>query len=201
MANKQKRIRRTPEEARALILDAAEKSMAAEGPAGIRLQDVAQAAGVSHPTILHHFGSREGLVRALNLRTLEDLRAALVATMGEARSGDNSITRTFAAFRGGLAQRIVWLLQAADQVGGRLETFEAIVESLHAVRQRIARPGVEVDLADTRAIVHLTTVTALGDALIGPRMRQSAGEPEETGRARFEKWYSDLLELYIDSKT
>ncbi len=79
MPTGKKRIRRKPEDARALILDAAEKSMAAHGPAGIRLQDVAQQAGVSHPTILHHFGSREGLVRALNQRTLEDLKGALIA--------------------------------------------------------------------------------------------------------------------------
>jgi AcrR family transcriptional regulator len=50
-----KRIRRTPEEARRLILDAAEASMAIEGPAGLRLLTVAMQAGVSHPTILHHF--------------------------------------------------------------------------------------------------------------------------------------------------
>jgi hypothetical protein len=48
-----KRIRRTPEEARRLILDAAEACMAKAGPAGLRLQEVAEAAGVSHPTILH----------------------------------------------------------------------------------------------------------------------------------------------------
>jgi AcrR family transcriptional regulator len=39
---KEKRVRRKPEEARALILDAAQASMAADGPAGIRLQDVAR---------------------------------------------------------------------------------------------------------------------------------------------------------------
>jgi AcrR family transcriptional regulator len=79
LKQKQKRIRRTPEEARALILEAAEGTIAKTGPSGLRLQDVAKAAGVSHPTILHHFGSREGLVKALNLRTLEDLKAVLVA--------------------------------------------------------------------------------------------------------------------------
>ena len=45
--------------------------MAASGPAGLRLEAVAKAAGVSHPTILHHFGSREGLIHALNGKTVE----------------------------------------------------------------------------------------------------------------------------------
>jgi len=76
-----KRIRRTPEEARGLILDAAEACMAKAGPAGLRLQEVAEIAGVSHPTILHHFESREGLVRAVHLRSLAHLRDTLAEAM------------------------------------------------------------------------------------------------------------------------
>ena len=57
--------RRTAEETRAAILDAAERRLKASGPASIRLQDVAAEAGISHPAVLHHFGSREGLVQAV----------------------------------------------------------------------------------------------------------------------------------------
>ena len=56
------RTRRTADEARRLILDAAERQLAEVGPAGLRLQEVAKEVGVSHPTVLHHFGSREELV-------------------------------------------------------------------------------------------------------------------------------------------
>src|SRR5690606_21428412 len=69
-----KRIRRPAEEARRLILDAAEVRLAAQGPEGIRLQDIARDVGISHPAILHHFESREGLVRALIARTSKQLR-------------------------------------------------------------------------------------------------------------------------------
>ena len=73
-APKKKRIRRTPEDAQADILDAAEAVMSkGGGPAALRLADVAHQAGVSHPTILHHFGSREGLVHAINKRAFEKL--------------------------------------------------------------------------------------------------------------------------------
>ena len=142
MAAKKKRVRRRPEDARALILDAAEKSMAAHGPAGIRLQDVAKAAGVSHPTILHHFGSREGLVRALNLRTLEDLTRTVVERMAGARSGDDGIARTFAAYRGGLARRIVWSIQAEPPPApGQTPLFDNVVQGLHALRRRLCTAG------------------------------------------------------------
>lgn len=202
MAAKQKRIRRTAEEARALILEAAEKTMEKQGPAGIRLQDVAQAAGVSHPTILHHFGSREGLVRALNLRTLEELRNTLVGGMTTA-ARDDGVALTFQAYRDGIAQRVLWLMQSEDAPPpGRLETFESIVAALHEARKSFARPGHPPDIADTRHVVHLVTIAAMGDALLGARLRQSAGSAknERAAGAQFEKWLSDLIALFMRSK-
>src|SRR6201981_1464702 len=76
-----KRRRRTPEEARRLILETAQALIASTGPEGLRLQDIAAAAGISHPLILHHFGSREGLVRALTRQAVAELRDKLVAAM------------------------------------------------------------------------------------------------------------------------
>src|SRR2546421_10348142 len=67
------RSRRTAEEARRLILEAAEKRLIAGGPEALRLQDLARDVGISHPLILHHFGSREGLIGALIARRLEGL--------------------------------------------------------------------------------------------------------------------------------
>ncbi len=172
--------------------------MGADGPAGLRLQDVAKAAGVSHPTILHHFGSREGLVRALNLRSLEALAAGVLERMS-AQSGDEGIRSTFAGYRDGLAQRIIWLLQSEEPPPDpqRLSMFEEIVASLHKVRLSLARPGFVPDIADTRRVVHLTTIAAFGDALIGPRLRQAQGEQERAARTAFETWFSGLIELYI----
>src|ERR1700761_5761457 len=90
--------------------------MTVDGPAGLRLQDVAKAAGGSHPTILHHFGSREGLVRALNFRAVESLKTQLLATLGPRREGQDGIALSFAAYRDGLAQRLMWLLQSATDM-------------------------------------------------------------------------------------
>jgi AcrR family transcriptional regulator len=193
----EKRIRRRPEEAKALILDAAEASLKADGLAGLRLQDVARAAGVSHPTILHHFGSREGLMRALNLRSLEALKTSVIAQMGEARSGDEGVRQTFAAYRDGIAQRLLWLIQSATPPQAGVTTFDEIVQALHGVRQRMAEPGVVIDIEDSRAVVHLTAIAAFGDAVIGPRLRQATGPKERAARERFETWFSALLDLYM----
>jgi AcrR family transcriptional regulator len=200
LESKEKRVRRRPEDARALILDAAEAQMTVDGPAGLRLKEVARAAGVSHPTILHHFGSREGLVRALNQRSLEALRASVLAQLGSAEPGGDNIKRTFAAYRDGVAQRLLWLIQSGtEQTPGGLKLSEEIVDALHAVRVKFAAPGTVPDIEDTRAVIHLTTLAAFGDAVIGPRLRQGDGAKERAQRDRFEKWFAQLLDIYLSS--
>src|SRR3984893_5635360 len=105
-----KRARRTPEEARRLILETAQQLIARAGPEGLRRQEIAAAAGISHPLILHHFGSREGLVRALTQQAVAELRDKLIAAMGtSAYSAEEQLDRVFNAFRDGLAQRLAWL--------------------------------------------------------------------------------------------
>src|ERR1700683_947293 len=105
-----KRTRRTPEEARRLILEAAQAAIARTGPDGLRLQDIAAAAGISHPLILHHFGSRAGLVRALTREAAPELKDKLIAAITEGSfTVEEQLDRVFEAFRGGLAQRLAWL--------------------------------------------------------------------------------------------
>ncbi len=192
---KGKRIRRDPADARQLILDAAEAEMSAKGPAGLRLQNVARAAGVSHSNVLHYFASRAGLIEALNERTLDQLKSLLFALMKAAHSAtDDIIGPAFAAYRSGLAQRTLWVLQAPAKRGARtLPVFEELVEALHVRRVRGAAPGIVPDKEQTRAIVHLTTIAAFGDALIGPRLRGCTGADEPLARRRFEKWLGALL--------
>ena len=191
-----KRIRRTPEEARSLILDAAEACMAKAGPAGLRLQEVAEVAGVSHPTILHHFESREGLIRAVHLRSLGQLREVLAAAMTGANASIQPVAATFTAFREGLAQRLLWMLQSGPPpAGSALPIFEEMVDHLHAIRLRLARPGETIDVEDTRAMVHLTVVAAFGDAVIGQRLRRSpTPQADAEGARRFADWYAHLLD-------
>ena len=200
-ALKKKRVRRTQEDSQAHILDAAEAILArGGGPAALRLADVAHQAGVSHPTILHHFGSREGLVRAINKRGFEKLTGTTMEQMASARAGDEGLKATFAAYRDGLAQRTIWLMQSKEPPPPeRPELFEKVVDTFHQMRKRFAAPGVEPDLADTRAVLHLTTLAAFGDALIGPRLR-NAGAREGEERAAFERWYGALLEMYLTAK-
>jgi len=197
---KGKRQRRTPEEARLLILEAAQTLIARTGPEGLRLQDIAAAAGISHPLILHHFGSREGLVRALTRQAAAELRDKLVAAMASGEySLEQQLDRVFDAFRDGLAQRLAWLT-AVDPGGGPEETqpiMRDIADSLHARRLAAAPPGTAIDRSDTDCLIYFVAVAAFGDALFGARLRRSAGLPvtTETDR-RFRLWFAELIRAH-----
>src|SRR5437667_4104100 len=192
-----KRARRTPEEARQLILETAQQLIARAGPEGLRLQEIAAAAGISHPLILHHFGSREGLVRALTQQAVAELRDKLIAAMGSAEySLEQQLDQVFDAFRDGLAQRLAWLA-TIDRDGEPARTatiMRDIADSLHARRVATAPPGAVPDRADTESLVHLIAVAAFGDALVGARLWRNAGLPvTRDTEQRFRAWLAALI--------
>jgi AcrR family transcriptional regulator len=198
-----RRIRRTSGEARRVILDAAEEAMRRSGPGGLRLQEVAERAGVSHPTILHHFESRDGLVRALNRRTVEEMGAVLRAQLESPAAADGGpVGAAFAAYRSGFAQRIIWVLQSGEATpdpAPGLTLFDDMIDQLHALRAQFAAPGHAPDRSDSAAIVHLVTIAAFGDAMIGPLLRRAASAADEAGaRARFETWLSALIARHTE---
>jgi AcrR family transcriptional regulator len=198
-----KRLRRTPEEARRLILEAAQALIASTGPEGLRLQDIAAAAGISHSLILHHFGNREGLVRALTRQAAAELRDKLVAAMASGEySIEEELDQVFDAFREGLAQRLAWLTTV--ERGGAEGTqmiLRDIADRLHARRIAAAPPGTAISRDDTDSLIHLVATAALGDALFGAQLHRSAGLPatSETDRG-FRLWLAALIRTHSTQK-
>jgi len=197
IAGRGKRQRRTPEEARRLILEAAQALVASTGPEG---QDIAAAAGISHPLILHHFGSREGLVRALTRQAVAELRDKLVAAMASSEySVEQQLDRVFDAFRDGLAQRLAWLV-TVDPGGGAEGTqliMREIADRLHARRIATAPPGAAITRGDTDALIHLVATAAFGDALYGAQLHRSAGLPATSDTDRhFRLWFAALIRAH-----
>jgi AcrR family transcriptional regulator len=192
-----RRVRRTPEEAKRLILETAQALVARTGPQGLRLQDIAAEAGISHPLILHHFGSRAGLVRALTREAAAELKDRLVAAMTQPEfSLGEQLDQVFDAFRGGLAQRLAWLM-VEDPDGGPANNpmiLREIADTLHARRVAAAAPGSPVAREDTEFLIHLVAITAFGEAMYGGQLRQSAGiDGGEVTLGQFRAWFAALL--------
>ncbi len=80
----EERRRRSPDEARRTILDAALALLAHHGPDAIGLKDVAKKAGVSHALVSHYFGTYDGLVEAAFADHLTRQRVDGLARMARA---------------------------------------------------------------------------------------------------------------------
>ncbi len=73
------RVRRSPEEARELILGATRKLLRERSPEAIGLKDVARASGVSHALVTHYFGTIDALIDAALESLAEANRKELTA--------------------------------------------------------------------------------------------------------------------------
>jgi AcrR family transcriptional regulator len=206
------RVRRTAEAAREVILDAAEKRVREGGPEAIRLQEIAKDVGVSHPAVLHHFGSREGLVEAVVERTMDSLEADLFAAIGRGSANGEALDgrklmEAVAEVLGerGHARLIAWLA-LSDKPPMRSkaarEGWKMIADATHALRlARLKGKAKERATAeDTRFTVLLSAIALFGEALIGASALEAAGiegDPEEV-RSRFRAWLAKLLEQHLE---
>jgi AcrR family transcriptional regulator len=173
-ARKPTRVRRSAEDAQRLILDAAEKRLREGGPEAIRLQDIARDVGISHPAILHHFASRDGLTQALERRAMGRLEAELVEVLSsQPARGETAVDvmeRAFATLGdAGHARMLAWrVLQAAPaepKVDQQL--LRALADLLHArrVEAATAERRTPPSPQDTEFVVRLTAAAMLGDGI------------------------------------
>lgn len=198
------RKRRTPEEARRVILDAAEKRLREGGPDALRLQDIARDAGMSHPTVLHHFESRDGLTQALEMRALDRLEHELLAVLESAPATEDTaqgiVERVFATLGdAGHARLLAWrALQVArpEDVRSEEHGLRKLVDLVHARRSEYRRthdmPAVPRE--DSEFTVRLTATAMLGDGIFGPFIDQMLGDRADPEvRRRFRTWFARLL--------
>jgi AcrR family transcriptional regulator len=205
------RIRRTAEEARERILDAAEAQIRERGPDAFRLEALAGELGISHPAILHHFGSRTELVKAVVARTAARLReqifSALSGDLSEA-TGATLLDRIFRALGDpGHARMFAWLFLARDDDAapdvplGEDAALRDIADAVH--RRRIEQCGDDAPpFEDSLFTVLLAALAMFGNAIAGDALRGSAGlAGDRDADRRFVVWLAGLLHRHLDPAT
>jgi AcrR family transcriptional regulator len=199
------RRRRSAEEARSAILDAAEKRLVASGPAGIRLQEVAGDVGVSHPTVLHHFGNREALVEAVVARALESLKLDLLGAMRALEAPPlvrPLLDQVFDTLvQRGHARALLWLALSGhepmiDQLHVR-EVSEATHEIRRMRRKELGKPPPVFE--DTYFTVLLPALALLAMAVIAPPELRNAADDVPFGAGRFRAWLADLVHAHLEN--
>jgi AcrR family transcriptional regulator len=193
------RRRLDAETARSLILDATERRLVVAGPSGIRLQEVAADAGVSHPTVLHHFGSRELLVKAVIARSIHAINAALVeaisSSTGDEKQLEGVIEGVAAALeKSGHGRVILWLALEGHRVDAADARLIDVVEATHALRLARGKHAKRPTCEDTAHTVVLAALALVGGSVLAPALLDNAGLGADARAAvRFRKWLARLL--------
>lgn len=204
-ATKPKRIRRSPAEARALILKAAQTRLKAVGPEGLQIKEIAAIAGVTHSTILHHFGSAEDLRVALAENMVEKLLDDILKVMDAGETvfpEDHSVLfRVFEVLTDdGNARLLAWtMLRGADLRAGE-DTLMALFDKIHAgVVQAIRAAAGDMVVKDAvaerqaRFIIYLVATTAVGDGIAGPYLARLIGLDDTEATKDFRDWFAARL--------
>lgn len=189
-----RKTHQSPVAAKEAILDAAEKLMVETGPAGLRISAVAKEAGMAHPNIIHHFGSREGLLEAIceriATRSTQRIASAIsqaVEAKPEARA--DAMSHVFdMAYPGQEGRAAVWLHMSGNE--SSLEpNMQHIVELSHMFRKTI---DTNATMDNTKRFVMLITLALIGEVVSGERLKQALGFDDEE-QTSFRRWLAELL--------
>lgn len=196
-AQKPPRRRRSAEQTREDALSAAQSILVANGPEAVTLQAVAAAVGTSHANLIHHFGSAAGLQSALLNRMIDKLGVALQGAVAAWRQVEAPpaalVAPAFHAFANGGASLAVRIAASGDPQ--QLAAVNAALQKLIA--------GLEAAAGDSsvsrRTIVDavlMTTLLALGDALIGRPFSEMLGIEAD----RAQKLAAEAITAWVDEE-
>jgi len=186
------RIRRTPEEARAVILDAAEQRLERLGLEGLNVVGVAKEAGLSHASVIHHFGTTAGMRQALNDRMVAALLSDLVQALKSNTEPQEILAAVFHAMAcAGHAKLLAW--RALNE--GDAELPDPGVQRLF--KELINRTGErfnEPDEVRLRNCLLLITTSAIGLGVAGSALPTLLGV-NKIDNHEFADWLSSVLLL------
>ncbi|EME52997.1 TetR family transcriptional regulator [Amycolatopsis decaplanina DSM 44594] len=189
-------MRRTPEEARRLILDTAASLLSESGVAAVQMRAVAARVGMTDAGVAHHFGNRDKLLAELLRHGGRRLRDALQDLLASRLDHDADllgfVEALHALYRHGYGELAV-ALHAAGWRDPDSGVLDPVVDALHRLRP----PGGSLD--DTRLAVAALHQAMATEALYGSVFRRSAGI---TGAAADDsaaqvRWWARQLHLAL----
>jgi AcrR family transcriptional regulator len=194
-----KRVRRSASAARTVVLDAAERRLREHGLGGLAIADVAADAGMSHATLLHHFGSSDGMRAALVERMATNLLGEITELMRRDdvdRHGDAFYVHLFAALSsGGHAKLIGWQsLTSTSAPAMGPDTRALFRQVLDGLRVRLMSNGRSAADAEREArfVVLLVVSSALGFGIGRKPLLDDVGLTGTT-EPEFARWLSRVV--------
>lgn len=169
--------------------------MTQHGANGLKLTEIAEDVGITHPLILHYFGSKQGLIDALIAHIGRELGAEIASFVPWQPAEDTEQSpKVEAAFRvlsdRGFGRLIGWSLQQHDSKVSEIvaQIVTAVIDSM--VQARVSQ-GEEADeqwLRELRYWVCLTVLAAIGESVAAPVVPMEKDE-----RPAFRRWLGGLI--------
>jgi len=174
------------------IVDAACELIAQRGVADSSVREVARRAGVSAPLVVHHFGSKSGLVKECDRRVADALDQAL-APMRAGESVDS--------IEGGWVELlrstpylayVTRSIRDGGELGGRL--FDELFAISRDTDTAMQEAGVARSTADPDMRVLLLMALDMGMLLLSDHVERALGSPL-TDPETAQRWVTSVIEL------
>ena len=153
------------------LIAAATELFSARGPKAVSVREIAKHAQVNHGLVHRHFGSKEGLLRAVQNRLAADI-ADRVGEAGEDESLEDLLGSIFGATnqQGHWLRILAWTVLDGEPEAEIQENFPLADRMLAAARRHPAGP-----LSPEARVTHIMSV-GLGLLLFGPFLRQATAQ-------------------------
>ena len=187
----QVRTRRTPEQAREAVLTVAAARLREFGLKGLNVKDVAAAAGMSHATLLHHFGSADQMQQALIVQLTRRLVADLLEALRDVQTSDprGICQQLFDVMaRDGHVRLVAWVAVTGQEMSDEMINAPLFAELVELLRERLCLDSLD----EARQTVLLVASAAIGFELVRDALPALIGLDAD-GTAAFPSWVASRL--------
>ena len=185
--SKGKRVRRTVGEAKSLILSVASERLSNFGLEGLNISGVAKDSGMSHASVIHHFGSTGAMREALLEKMTHDLLSDVMVALNHHEEPAKILEHLFEMLsRGGHGRLLAWLAldqQAFTPVSGSKGLFTDI---LNTIAEDSSDP------VHAKQIIFLVAIAAMGKSICGDAIAGLIGMNEAESQ-QFPGWLADHI--------
>jgi AcrR family transcriptional regulator len=161
------------------LVEATVRVLETEGEAGVRVADICDQVGVSYGSVYHHFGDREGLIRAAQFARLQAQPGQDIASFASALDGDTSrfvdslmdICRSIASAERGPVREVRTSVLASThgrpELRGPVDELETkVMDDLEAVVIQAQELGIADPAVDARALAAYLAAVSYGLVLL-----------------------------------
>lgn len=190
------------------IMDAALAHLRTEGVHAVTLAGLAKELDISHQAILHHFGSRDGLVAAVVKRAVDSLESELAGALrvieGPLTASHVLLMRAFEVMADEGHGRLLAMLALSNEPPPNIEAFEKskpiamVARMAHALRLK-GEP--DASFRDTLFTVMLTAYVVLATSVFEEAVTFGAGlEPSAKTSREFREWFATHALAHMEKR-